>query len=145
MRHSSETSFSFVFFLLILALLSSCNRDKCFPPPNGISIFLVDSNNNNLIGTRYNSDTIKLILSDQTLTKIVNDVFISFIYSGFQKYNNSNYLLYLSYSDIDTLNLTVEEDNTSCGAEYHCTKFKYNSVVVQAEPNTYLQYKIVKK
>jgi hypothetical protein len=129
---------------LFLTVLWACNRPKCFPEPNGVAIFLVDSAGNNLVGSRYNKDTIRLILPDQTLRNITEDVFISFIYSGFQKYNGSNYLLYLSKSDTDTLNLTVEEKSTSCGPEYHCTEFRYNSKVVQAEPNSYLQYKIVK-
>lgn len=118
---------------------------KCFPPPNGISIYFADTNGNNLIGMKYSKDSIRLAVSNVNLDILRSNTFLSFLCSGFDNYNDLNYYLYLSKSDTDTINMTVTKENTNCGTEYHCTEFKYNSKIITAEPNSYLQYKIVKK
>jgi hypothetical protein len=123
----------------------ACQRPKCSVVPNGIAIFLVDTNSNNLIGTKYSKDSIKLFVSNTTISTLNYDSFFSFLYSGCDKYNDLNYFLYLSKSDIDTINLKIAKNNTDCGIEYHCIEFKYNSKIMTAEPNSYLAYKIVKK
>jgi hypothetical protein len=67
------------------------------------------------------------------------------VYSGFNVYNDLNYYLYLSSTDIDTLNLKIIINDTGCGPEYRCDELRYNSKVITAEPDTYLVYKIFKE
>jgi len=134
-----------IFLFLPIVIFIACHCSKCSVPPNFIAISLVDTNNNNLIGTKYSKDTIKLSVSDSKISTLNYDHFFSFAYTGFDKFNDSNYILYLSKSDIDTINLKITRHNTKCGAEYHCIEFKYNSKILTAEPNSYLSYKIVKK
>lgn len=138
------------FTLLFLSLLfqNSCSNEHkqplCGDPlPSNLEICLVDKSDSLLIGNKYDQDSIKLSVNNTTVDIHISNGRISFVYPNLEEYNNLNYILYLSISDKDTINLLVNHQYIDdCGNYYGVTSFSYNSN--QIEPITGLVYKIVK-
>ena len=139
----------FPILLLSFFLLNSCSNDKiqplCGDPiPTSLEMYLVDKNDNLLIGKEYDPDSIKLMVNNSMVDIHVAEGRISFVYPNLEDYNNATYTLYLSKSDDDTINLIVNHQYVEgCGNYYGVKALSYNSK--QIEPITGLVYKIIKE
>ena len=131
-----------------LLIFQSCKLDNriCVDlPPDFIEVALVDSNNNLLIGSVYNPDSIKLTLDDKLLDINFDQGYLVINYAGMDIYNLKKYLLYLNYQDSDTLNLSVSGHyDDQCGSYYTFSGLKFNSRNVANVPGDNTRFKIIK-
>ena len=138
----------FTAILLSSALFISCsNKSKeelCGDPlPVYLHFYLVDKNDSLLIGTKYDPDSIKLTVENKSINLSFDHGSIFFNYQILEEYNHSNYYLFLSKTDSDTINLVVNHKwDGACGPYYGVTTFSYNSTPISHI--TGLTYKIIK-
>jgi len=139
-----------IYMCLGLLFLTSCDKNKnksddCNgdPKANYFVLTLVDKNDSLLIGQKYNADSIRLYLNDSTMHIYVECGVIFLNYTLWQKFNNKNYILYLSHSDQDTLNFLVKNVNTPCGTILNVDTIYYNNKAI-APSNGILNFKIIK-
>jgi hypothetical protein len=141
--------FYFGCLIILSTLLISCsNKSKnklCGDPgPVFLQFYFVDKNDSNLIGKKYFPDSIKLTVQEKSIDLIYDHGSMLFDYEILEPYNNSTYLLTLSKTDVDTINLIVNHQyDGECGPYYGVTKLLYNSKSIsQVTGNV---YKIVKE
>jgi len=142
-------SFYLSFLVFLSSLIISCtNKSKtklCGDPgPVFLQFYFVDKNDSNLMGKKYFPDSIKLTVQDKSITLTYDHGSMLFDYEILEPYNGSTYLLTLSKTDVDTINLIVSHQyDGECGPYYGVTKLLYNSKSIsQVNGNT---YKIVKE
>jgi hypothetical protein len=151
MKKMTRKKRGYFLFLIVFGgtfLLTSCPGRfiHCGDPEiSCIRIMLVDKNDSNLIGKRYDPDSISLSVNHQSIAMDVENGSILIYFPGLQVHNSENYLLYLSKEDTDTLNLRVYEYSTKdCGTYFDFGGMKYNSADVSSIPGDYSSFKIRK-
>ena len=141
--------FSAVFILPAILFLDSCTNKTekipCGDPlPSYMQVCLVDNNDSSLIGKTFNQDSIKLTVENKLVDLQFYRNSILIPYQLLEEYNNSDYSLYLSMTDSDTINLVVHHQyQEGCGNYYGITSFSYNLQSISQIGG--LTYKIIKK
>ena len=139
----------FPLILVVMVIFSSCRKKTTpcgDPAPTLIDIGLVDKNDSLLIGNKYNPDSIKLIVDEKNVDVYVHKGYISINYAGLYIYNNMNFFLYLSKTDVDTLNLKVHRYESECWNYYEeFGGLTYNSKIISPVSYNEFEYKIIKE
>ena len=112
------------------------------PAPTYCELVLKDAQNNFLVGTIYNQDSIRLNIGNQQIPLIFDNGIIIFNYAGFDSMNSSDYILKLDYKDFDTLNLKIRKYANPCWMSYLLDSLSYNNLIL--DKITMNRYEIVK-
>jgi hypothetical protein len=136
--------FNFSFLLSTLIFESCSKKEPCKNGPDGIFITLVDKNNNVLIGTVYSTDSVKFIRETEKQMVTIENGTITYLFYPWEDILNSNYYLYLTYKDTDTLKFKYYSFETECGTSYGCNGLIYNSNDISPAPYTNNVFKILK-
>jgi hypothetical protein len=135
--------------LFILFIMSgACTHDKVQPEcgdpkPASCNIILVDNNDSTLIGTKYVQDSVELTLNGKKINYYIYNGIITINFDTLQNHSADNYILYLTYSDQDTLNLLISTVNTqNCGSYLNMDAVHYNGSDIP--PNQNFTFKVHK-
>ena len=127
--------------LLLSIILFGCNENfpDCGDPVSmNCELVIVDSLNNNLIGTKYNQDSIRLSVNNALIPLNFSNGTIIFNFTGFDSFNDLNYILKLNSDDSDTLNIKIRKYTNQCWSGYAIDTMHYNNQVLHtSSANSY--------
>ena len=135
--------------IIFLFLAFSCKHNKeqpeCGDPaPTLCNVVLVDKNDSILIGKKYSQDSVNLTLNDKKLNFYIYNGIITINFDTLQSHSGDNYILYLNFTDQDTLNLFVRTVNTTdCGSFRTLDSLDYNGKHIVPTQNK-LTYRVQK-
>ena len=139
----------FLFILGVMVIFSSCRKKTTTcgdPAPTLIDIGLVDKSDSLLIGNKYDPDSIKFYVGEKRVYVGFYKGYMSINYNGFDIYNNMNFFLYLSKTDVDTLTLKVLRYDSECWNYYdEFGGLTYNSKVISPVLYNKFVFKIIKE
>ena len=122
-----------------LVLTSSCNDDcsEAEKVPESVIFTFRDEFGNNLIGSKYDPDTIKTLNSDLLIAFTNGRKSIRLYYHFVRSESNIN--LYLNASDSDTVSFSYSRQEGACGVNYPITGVTYNSQTIDLkDDNDYI-------
>jgi hypothetical protein len=133
----------------LILIFSSCSKKATpcgDPAPTFIQIGLVDNNDSLVIGKKYDPDSIKLNVDGKNVNVYFSKGYMIINYDGYDIYNNMNYLLYLSKTDVDTLTLKVHRYESECWSYYdEFGGLTYNSKIISPVSYNKFEFKIIKE
>ena len=134
-----------ILLLNICIILFSCEENKiideppCLPPPELFNVYIQDSLNNDLIGTTFNIDSIKLYNFEESVTIFKRTEPSNYFSIAFEQIiSDEDYFLQLSSSEIDTIQLQWHSWDSGChGAPaYEFDSIKLNGKFVDSFLNS---------
>lgn len=112
--------------------------------PPVFNLVLKDINDSLLIGKEYSQDTVSLTLNNKKVNFFIYKGIITVTYDTLQPYSSGEYILYLSKSDQDTLNLIIKTHTPAeCPEFIKLDSLLYNHKFMPPNQGD-LTYKIIK-
>ena len=132
-----------VLFLSVIMIACSEKSPDCGDPgSSNCELVLKDAQNNLLVGTIYNQDSIRMQVGNQQIPLHFDNGIIIFNFAGFDSLNSSDYILKLNNENFDTLNLKIRKYVNPCWTSYLLDSLSYNNQVL--DKITMNRYEIVK-
>jgi len=130
--------------LLFPILVLSCGQESpdCGDPISmNCEILIIDHNDSLLVGKNYHPDSILLYHNEDTIDLWFDNGIVGFIYAD-KRLDNQDFILYLDYTDQDTITIHLKEVTSHCRTTWLLDTFKFNSHVIQPfTANDYAIYK----
>ena len=102
------------------------------PVSMNCELVLLDSLNNNLVGTVYSEDSIKLSVNKALIPLTFDSGKIIFNFTGYDAFNDLNYILKLNKDDSDTLNIKIRKFTNPCWSGFAIDTMRYNNRIQQS-------------
>lgn len=130
--------------ILIVVMMACSEKSPDCGDPGSVycELVLKDAQNNFLVGTIYNQDSIRLQVGNQQIPLDFDNGIIIFNFAGLDSLNSLDYILKLNNEDFDTLNLKIRKYFNPCWTSYLLDSLSYNNQVL--DNITMNRYEIVK-
>jgi|GEM_PF-1745670 hypothetical protein len=137
--------------LFTICLICACAQEEpeCGDPERYYCIIeLVDSEGNYVIGQDkiYQPDSVFFLINETRRSTYISSGKIIWTYAALDQFNHTDYILHLSSSETDTLNLFIDRVQGRCFDSFSIDRFMYNDVLIlpHYEPGEMIPvYKVV--